>query len=128
MQIGQRSVGPAHPVYVVAELGINHNGSLSLAKELVHAAAEAGADAVKLQKRNVRAVFTQRELERDYADWIGGGSTYGQYKQALELPWTSYEILIDEASRRGVDLGITFFDTASVEEYQARYCDIQEKK
>ena len=51
VSIGNRLVGDDQPTYVVAEIGINHNGSLDVAKQLIDAAAEAGADAVKFQKR-----------------------------------------------------------------------------
>ncbi|MBG0771779.1 MAG: N-acetylneuraminate synthase family protein, partial [Anaerolineaceae bacterium] len=51
IKIGNRLVGDGHPTYVIAEVGINHNGSVEVAKELMSAAHEAGADAVKFQKR-----------------------------------------------------------------------------
>jgi len=49
IRIGTREIGPGHPCFIVAEAGINHNGDVALAAELVDAAAEAGADAIKFQ-------------------------------------------------------------------------------
>jgi len=49
IKIGNKTVGEGHPAYVIAEIGINHNGDVSLAKEMVSAAWESGADAVKIQ-------------------------------------------------------------------------------
>ncbi len=63
IQIGTKRIGPGQPVFIIAEIGINHNGSVEIAKQLIDAAVAAGCDAVKLQKRNVRTVYTQKELE-----------------------------------------------------------------
>ncbi|TSC67862.1 MAG: N-acetylneuraminate synthase [Parcubacteria group bacterium Gr01-1014_73] len=63
--IGKHVIGPDQPVFIIAEIGINHNGSLELAKALIKTAAEAGCDAVKFQKRTVSAVFSQAELAKE---------------------------------------------------------------
>ena len=60
IDIGDRSVGPGRPCFVVAEIGINHNGDLDIVKRLVDAAVAAGCDAVKLQKRTVEALGIRR--------------------------------------------------------------------
>lgn len=52
--IGDRPVGPAHPAYVTAEIGLNHNGSIDTCLQLIDVALDAGADAVKFQKRTPR--------------------------------------------------------------------------
>ena len=62
IRIGDRFVGDGERVFVVAELGINHNGDLLLAKRLIDAAKEAGADAVKFQKRTIDIIYTPEEL------------------------------------------------------------------
>ncbi len=62
--IANRSVGADSPTFIIAELGINHNGDLELAKKLIDVAVKAGADAVKFQKRTVDVVFSQDELNK----------------------------------------------------------------
>lgn len=64
VKIGNKWVGDGYPCFVVAEIGINHNGSLDITKKLIDAAVEAGADAVKFQKRTVGVVYTPEELAR----------------------------------------------------------------
>ncbi len=64
MLINGRAIGSGNPVFVIAEAGINHNGSIELAKELIDIAALAGADAVKFQKRSTDVVYTQAELAK----------------------------------------------------------------
>ena len=64
VRIGNRAIGSGHPCYMIAEIGINHNGSLEIAKRLIDAAVAAGCDAVKFQKRTVRKVYTPEELAK----------------------------------------------------------------
>jgi len=84
VEIGDRSVGIGHPVYIVAEIGINHNGDLGLAKKLVDAALLAGCDAVKFQKRTPEICVPpeQRNVVRD-TPW--GLMTYLEYRYRVEL-------------------------------------------
>ena len=64
VQIGYHTVGRKHPCFFVAEIGINHNGSLEVAKKLIDVAADAGAQAVKFQKRTVPTVYSAEELAK----------------------------------------------------------------
>jgi len=61
--VGERNIGPGHPVFVIAEVGLNHNGSIARAYELIDAAADAGADAVKFQKRSLADVYQKKILD-----------------------------------------------------------------
>ncbi|HEX9732492.1 MAG TPA: N-acetylneuraminate synthase family protein [Thermoanaerobaculia bacterium] len=84
IEIAGRRVGDGEPCYVVAEIGINHNGDLDLARRLVRAAAEAGCDAVKLQKRTPELCVpeAQKALPRE-TPW--GVMSYLEYRRRLEL-------------------------------------------
>ncbi len=64
VRIGNKEVGLGHPTYIVAEIGINHNGSVEIAKKLIDVAVKAGADAVKFQTRTVNVVYTEAELAK----------------------------------------------------------------
>ncbi|MEN8172262.1 MAG: N-acetylneuraminate synthase family protein [Chloroflexota bacterium] len=63
MKIGNRLVGDGHPAYIIAEIGVNHNGILDYALQLIDAAARAGADVVKFQKRNLKRLYPQKFLD-----------------------------------------------------------------
>jgi N-acetylneuraminate synthase len=88
VKVGSRSVGEGQPCYVVAEIGINHNGSLDTAKRLIQAACEAGCDAVKFQKRTVEVVYCAEELARPRQSPFG--STNGDLKRGLEFDEEAY--------------------------------------
>ncbi|MBI3090345.1 MAG: N-acetylneuraminate synthase family protein [Candidatus Tectomicrobia bacterium] len=62
IRIGDRSVGNDHPVYIIAEIGINHNGDMHIVKRLIDVAVEAGCDAVKFQKRHLKSIYTTNVL------------------------------------------------------------------
>jgi N-acetylneuraminate synthase len=89
VRIGQRLVGDYEPCYVVAEIGINHNGDLDLAKRLISVAVAAGCDAVKFQKRTVEVVYSAEELARPRESPFG--ATNGDLKHGLELDYYAYQ-------------------------------------
>ena len=64
LEIGDRRIGPQEPVYIIAEIGLNHNGDLGIAKQLVDAAVDAGADAVKFQKRRLRETYREAIIDQ----------------------------------------------------------------
>ena len=90
--LGERRIADDAPAFVVAEIGANHNGSLAAALRLVSAAHEAGADAVKFQKRTVDATLTREALDAPYDSPHAFGRTYGEHRHALELSRTSFAV------------------------------------
>jgi N-acetylneuraminate synthase len=96
VQIGQQRVGPGQPCFVVAEIGINHNGDIELARKLISAALLSGCDAVKFQKRTVEVVYTPEELARPRENPFG--PTNGDLKYGLEFGYEQYRT-IDEYCR-----------------------------
>ncbi|HPH97346.1 MAG TPA: N-acetylneuraminate synthase family protein [Anaerolineaceae bacterium] len=114
IKIGDRMVGDGHPVYTVAEIGINHNGSLDLAKKMMAAAYHSGLDAVKFQKRTPELCVPpdQRGQMRD-TPW--GYISYLDYRYKVEFGLEEYR----EIDRYSKELGITWFasvwDEPSVE-------------
>lgn len=104
IQISGRSVGDGEPTYIVAEIGINHNGDLALAKRLIDAAYLAGCDAVKFQKRTPELCVPpeQRDIPRE-TPW--GIMSYLEYRHRLEFGQPEY----DEIDRYCRERGITWF-------------------
>jgi N-acetylneuraminate synthase len=89
VQIGKRLVGDDQPCFIVAEIGINHNGDIDLAKRLISVAVAAGCDAVKFQKRTVEVVYTAEELAKPRETPFG--LTNGDLKHGLEFGQEEYE-------------------------------------
>ncbi|MGA8025921.1 MAG: N-acetylneuraminate synthase family protein [Bryobacteraceae bacterium] len=89
VKVGRRLVGDGQPCYVIAEIGINHNGDIDLAKRLISVAVAAGCDAVKFQKRTVEVVYTPEELAKPRESPFG--TTNGSLKRALEFGLEQYE-------------------------------------
>src|SRR3954470_12148902 len=83
IRIGTRPVGDSDPCYVIAEIGINHNGDVDLAKRLISVAVAAGCDAVKFQKRTIDVVYTPQELAAPRENPFG--TTNGDLKYGLEF-------------------------------------------
>ncbi|HET6684407.1 MAG TPA: N-acetylneuraminate synthase family protein [Gaiella sp.] len=108
LTIDGRRIADDTPCFVIAEIGHNHQGSVEKARELIQAAHEAGADAVKLQKRDNRRLYTRELYESPYDNENSFGATYGSHREALELDRDAYVTLRDEAR----SLGLVFFATA----------------
>lgn len=94
--------------YVIAEIGNNHQGSVETCKEMFQAAKDCGANAVKLQKRDNRSLFTRAAYDKPYENENSYGKTYGEHREFLEFDKSEYAELKDYAK----ELGITMFSTA----------------
>lgn len=108
LAIGEREVGSGRPCFVIAEIGHNHQGDLSLAKHMIKAAKESGADAAKLQKRHLPTLFTERFGSERYASPHAFGSTYLEHRNALEFDAQQWAELADYAA----SIDLMFFGTA----------------
>jgi N-acetylneuraminate synthase len=89
LKIGTRLVGDDQPCFIIAEIGINHNGNIDIAKRLISVALAAGCDAVKFQKRTVEVVYTAEELAKPRENPFG--QTNGDLKFGLEFEQEEYE-------------------------------------
>jgi len=119
VQIGGRSVGSGMPTYVIAEVGINHNGSIDLAKKLIDAAALAGCDAVKFQKRT--PVLCTPEAYRDVkreTPW--GILSYLEYRERIEFGREEYDAIARYCREKPIDWFASCWDQPSVD-FIARY-------
>lgn len=98
--------------YIIAEIGINHNGDMSLAKELISKAKDAGCDAVKFQKRDIESVYTKEELDAPReSPW---GKTNREQKLGLEFSIEQYRELYQFTKSLKMDFGISCWDLTSV--------------
>ena len=103
VKIGNKIIGDNHPCFVIAEIGINHNGSLENAKKLINIAHFFGCDAVKFQKRTVEDVYTEAELAQPRQSVFG--ETNGDLKRGLEFGLDEYK----EIDRYCKEIGILWF-------------------
>ena len=114
VKICNRLVGPGQLCYVIAEIGINHNGDLDVAKQLIKMSAEAGCDAVKFQKRTPELCvpLDQRDVIRE-TPW--GQMTYMDYRYKVEFNEMQYKELADFATKLDVHLFASPWDVESVD-------------
>jgi len=114
INIGDRIIGIGHPTYVIAEIGVNHNGILELALELIDASVRAGADAVKFQKRNLENLYAKK-----YLDNANTGEKTLRYLlpilQQVELPDEAYYRIVDHCQQRGITFLGSAFDAESAD-------------
>jgi N-acetylneuraminate synthase/sialic acid synthase len=108
LTIDEFVIDDASDCYVIAEIGHNHQGDLEQAMKMFTAAHECGADAVKLQKRENRTLYTRDFFNRPYDNESSFGSTYGEHREALEFGRDEYL----ELQRHAAGLGLAFFATA----------------
>jgi len=116
LKIGNRSVGPEHPCFIIAEAGVNHDGDLDRALALVDIAVRAGADAVKFQTFCTEAIVTRRAPKAEYQRRTTGSSE-GQFEmlKRLELSEKSHVRLIEHCTKQSIIFLSTPYDCGSVD-------------
>lgn len=119
VQLGDHSVGPGKPTYLIAEIGINHNGSVELAKKLIDAAALAGCDAVKFQKRTPALCTPEayRDVKRE-TPW--GMMTYLEYRERIEFGREEYDAIDRYCREKPIQWFASCWDRPSVD-FISRY-------
>lgn len=116
ISVGNRMIGEGHPAYIIAEMSANHAGSLERAKEIVHAAKEAGADCLKIQTYTPDTLTIDCDnsfFHIEKGTWEGE-NLYGLYGKAY-TPWEWQPLLKEEAEKIGIDFLSTPFDNTSVD-------------
>ena len=106
-KVNKKIITDKSECFVVAEIGNNHMGNFDIAKKIIKKAHECGADAVKLQKRNNKRLFTKKMYSTIYNSENSYGKTYGQHRDFLEFNFNQYK----ELKSFSEDLGLIFFAT-----------------
>ena len=112
--IGSTDVGPGHPIYIVGEIGINHNGDLNVAKQLIDVAADTGLNAVKFQKRTPELCVPREQwnIERD-TPW--GVMKYIDYRHKVEFDELDYQEISDYCESKSIDWFASPWDEEAVD-------------
>lgn len=114
IKLGNRMVGDGHPAYVIAEIGINHNGDMDIVKGMIDAAVHAGADAVKFQKRTPE-VCTPPEQQKQMRETPWGYITYLDYRYKVEFNEEQYREIDRYAREKGIAWMASVWDEPSVD-------------
>ncbi|MCQ2739930.1 MAG: N-acetylneuraminate synthase family protein [bacterium] len=113
VNIAGKTIGDGFPCFIVAEIGINHNGSVELAKELIDIAVNAGCDAVKFQKRTIDIVYSQEELSKKRQSIFG--ETNGDLKRGLEFGFDEYSQIDKYCKDKNIIWFASCWDESSVD-------------
>lgn len=113
VKIGNVLVGDGQPCYIIGEIGINHNGSLETARDLISVAKNSGCNAVKFQKRTVDVVYTKEELAKPRENPFG--PTNGDLKRGLEFGAKQYKEINEYCDEIGIAWFASCWDEASVD-------------
>lgn len=115
VQIANKRVGQGESCYLIAEIGLNHNGDPVIAKRLIDIASAAGVDAVKFQKRTTRDILIRAALDKPYESENAFGPTYGAHRDFLEFSREVYEDLIGYARAKDVHFFASVWDPKSAD-------------
>jgi len=118
VRIGDRWVGDGHPAFIVAEIGINHNGDLEIARQLIDAAVHAGVDAVKFQKRTPE-LCVPPEQQNQMRDTPWGYITYLEYRRKVEFNAQQYADIDRYCREKGIIWFASVWDEPSVDFLEA---------
>lgn len=113
--IGDRSIGPGKPCFVIGEAGLNHNGNLDSAKRLIDIAVSAGCDCVKFQRRTVSELTTDDLLDKEDNRFPTLGNTYREIRERHEFSADEFKELVGYAGGRGIICLCTPFDIPAVD-------------
>lgn len=114
IKFGNRMMGDGHPAYIIAEIGINHNGDLEIAKKIIDAAVHAGADAVKFQKRTPE-VSTPLEQQKVMRETPWGYITYLDYRYKVEFNEEQYREIDRYCKEKSIDWMVSVWDEPAVD-------------
>lgn len=118
VRIGHAAIGEYDPVYVIAEIGLNHNGDVNVAKRLIEVAADAGAQAVKFQKRTPD-LSTPEHMKLTPRETPWGTMTYLEYRHRVEFGRDEYAAIADHASLHGLDWFASPWDAPAVADLES---------
>ncbi|CAL8334078.1 unnamed protein product [Lota lota] len=126
-----RMVGGAHPCFIIAEIGQNHQGDVEMAKKMIKMAKDCGADCAKFQKSELEHKFNKLALERPYNSKHSWGKTYGDHKRHLEFSHQQYRELQKYAEEVGIfftasgmdEMAVEFLHELSVPFFKVASCD-----
>jgi N-acetylneuraminate synthase len=107
-------IGKEYPCYIIAEIGVNHNGKLSLAKKLIDASIESGVNAVKFQKRDLKSLYRKESLENPNSESQGFEILLAEL-QEVELTKNDYMEIIDYCKKKKITFLCTPWDMPSVD-------------
>ncbi|OLA95084.1 MAG: N-acetylneuraminate synthase [Candidatus Melainabacteria bacterium LEY3_CP_29_8] len=113
VKIGKKFIGSNEPCFIIAEIGINHNGSVEIAKKMIDVAKTMGCDAVKFQKRTIDVVYTKEELDMPRESIFG--TTNRELKEGLELNFDEYSEIDKYCKERDIIWFASCWDEASVD-------------
>jgi N-acetylneuraminate synthase len=113
VKIGKKKVGDGQPCFIIAEIGINHNGDINIAKKLIDLAAFAGCDAVKFQKRTIDVVYSAEELAKPRENPFG--TTNGDLKYGLEFGLKEYKEIDKYCRGKNISWFASCWDEGSVD-------------
>ena len=114
LKIGNKIIGEGHPVYIIAEIGINHNGDIEIAEKMIRAAKKAGVDAVKFQKRTPLLCVPEEERSK-MRETPWGYITYLEYREHVEFGMEEYTRIDQLCKQLEIDWFASVWDEEAID-------------